>query len=146
MRISICINSVTTICFDTYKVLERELFEPIFDGNKFNFKTYTFYFLYKVIDVNDNFELPNLKEFPRLYHRSLLLEPDLGEKYMLIRSVSDDIIVVEDAIKKLKTRRDDQSFSVINNDIDLKGLRELDEYNLGRFLDTEIDRAMIPFS
>lgn len=146
MIVSLHINSTTTIRFETYKVMERDLFEPIFDGKKYNFKIYSFYSLYKINEPTENLDPPDLKEFPRLYHKSLLLEPHTGEKYLLIRSVSDDIIQVEDAIRTINSTMNDESITVIIENINLTILKELDEYNLGRFLDTQVDRAMLPVS
>lgn len=65
---------------------------------------------------------------------------------MLIRSVSDDITQVEDAIKKLNGTMNDESTTAISENIEITNLKELNEYNLGRFLDTQIDRAMLPIS
>ena len=50
MKISIEINKATTLHIETYKIIERDLFEPIYDGKKLNYKIYSFYYIVKLKD------------------------------------------------------------------------------------------------
>jgi len=146
LRIVIELNKATRVEIEPFSIFEREFIEPIFDGKKFNFITYSFYSFYKKDAKKRNLSGPDLSGFSRLFHRSFDFKLDSGDTYVLIRTVSDDLVEIEDAIEYLRKRYKNNHFSVIIHDIYLDKINPLDEYRLGKFLDTSIDKAMIPYS
>ena len=68
-----------------------------------------------------------------------------NELYVLVRAISDDLKTINESISELQ-KTSNAELEIINKDLKLVGFTSFDEYNLGKFLDTEIDRAVVPLS
>ena len=141
MNLKIRINSCTEIYFKILKVFEKEYEEPIWNGKELNYKTYSFYYLYKTTKKEKDEEISVFRDYKRLYTRTIEFESKSDDVIILVRCISDNKSIIDKAISLLKL----ETINVLN-DLELVDLNKIDEYRLGKFLDTDIDKAMIPIS
>ena len=146
MNISIQLNCATKVKIQTYNIMNTKIKEPIWDGYKHNFIIYSFYFIVKFEVKNDNLFSFDLFKENRLYYRYFKINTESENGYVIVRAISDDLIEIQEAIKKLKRIDCFKEFAIINQNIELSNTRNLDEYHFGKFLDTQIDKATLPFS
>jgi hypothetical protein len=146
MNIAIHINETTILNIQTYGIIEKKISEPVVDGQKYNFDIYSFYFLVKSNMIIDELEGFDLIKHRRLYYKLFNIETENGNKYTLVRAITDDLEGAKEAIEKLMNNNHHKDYTIVNQNIELINIINLNEYFLGKFIDTEVDQGVLPFS
>ena len=146
MNIIINLNSTTKIEIELFKIMEKKLKEPIFDGEKHNFEMFSFYYVIKHNVLDNRISNFDLFKSRRLFYREFEISLESGIKYQLIRAITDDYEVLKKFVSKLKSVDKQSDFTVVQNNLELSNLSEIDEYCLFKFLDAQIDTAVIPYT